>query len=373
MKTAIISTTFKDQEKRVPIHPKQIQNISPEIRQELYFETGYGVPFGVSDDEITSLTGNQTVSRNVLISEFPNVIITKPVQKDFEEMSNGGTVWGWIHSVEQRTVTQTAIDKKLTLIAWENMYYHNERGQVHIFQKNNEMAGYCGVQHALQLQGIDGNFGPERSAVILGFGSVSRGALNALKGHGINNISVISTRPSQLIIDQIPGVKYLQMEKQADGNFALKESNGEWTPLINELVKADIIVNGVLQDPDDPLIFVHQDEVACFTKECLIVDISCDEKMGFSFAIPTDFSHPITTIGNIHYYSVDNVPALLWNSATWEISNALLPFLADYVHRKSNSILSAATDIKNGVVMNPKIFSYQKRSIDYPFNITMNV
>jgi len=34
------------------------------------------------------------------------------------------------------------------------------------------------------------------------------------------------------------------------------------------------------------------------------------------------------TVGsNIHYYAVDHSPSLLWNFATWEISQALLPHL----------------------------------------------
>ena len=28
-----------------------------------------------------------------------------------------------------------------------------------------------------------------------------------------------------------------------------------------------------------------------------------------------------TVGGGIHYYAVDHSPSLLWNSATWEISN----------------------------------------------------
>jgi hypothetical protein len=34
------------------------------------------------------------------------------------------------------------------------------------------------------------------------------------------------------------------------------------------------------------------------------------------------------TVGsNIHYYAVDHSPSLLWSSAPWEISQALLPHL----------------------------------------------
>ena len=34
-----------------------------------------------------------------------------------------------------------------------------------------------------------------------------------------------------------------------------------------------------------------------------------------------------TVGGGIHYYAVDHSPSLLWNSATWEISEALLTHL----------------------------------------------
>lgn len=73
------------------------------------------------------------------------------------------------------------------------------------------MAGYCGVQHVLQLRGIDGNFGLSRKIVILGYGSVSRGAIYALKGHGFNDITVCTKRPTYLVSEKIPGIAYEQV------------------------------------------------------------------------------------------------------------------------------------------------------------------
>ncbi|NLH64096.1 MAG: alanine dehydrogenase [Erysipelotrichaceae bacterium] len=369
MKTAIIATSRKEEEKRVPIHPEHIEFIPKTIRNELYFEQGYGESFGVSDNQISSMTGNEAVGRSKLLSSFHSVIITKPMLEDFKEVPDGSTVWGWIHSVQQSDITQTAIRKKLTLIAWENMYNLNERGMTHIFQKNNEMAGYCGVQHALQLRGIDGNFGPERSAIVLGFGSVSRGAIYALQGHGINRIKVITMRPSHVVSDRIPGLQYMQMQKQTDGTFMIRNSSNRWTPIIDELTQTDIIVNGVIQDPTNPSIFIQDHEIKCFTKECLIIDISCDNKMGFSFAHPTDFSHPICQIGNILYYAVDHIPTLLWNSATWEISTSLLPYLPDFVQKKENPVLKRATDMRHGIILNKDILAFQNRSHHYPYTV----
>ena len=60
----------------------------------------------------------------------------------------------------------------------------------------------------------------------------------------------------------------------------------------------------------------------------LIVDVSCDRGMGFTWARPTTFEEPTFVVGdNITYYAVDHTPSYLWNSATWENSEALLPFV----------------------------------------------
>ncbi|NCB52831.1 MAG: alanine dehydrogenase [Clostridia bacterium] len=367
MDIAVIGTSKKENEKRVPIHPEHISRIPMDIRRHLFFEKGYGLPFDVSDETIFSLTGNRLTARERLLREFDAVLITKPVVEDFEEMRIGALVWGWLHSVQQSAITQIAIDKRLTLIAWENMYYQGERDVLHIFSKNNEMAGYCGVQHALQLTGTDGSFGPRRRVIVIGFGSVSRGAIYSLTGHGFNDITVYTHRPSSLIANKLLGVQYKQIKKGAGGALETVSPGEGATPFIEELASADIIVNGVLQNPNDPLIFIDDHDIAKFNRPCLVIDISCSAGMGFSFAHPTTISDPIFKIGKIRYYAVDHTPTLLWDSATWEISDSLLPYLPYVVRREDNKVLSDAIDIKAGKILNRDILSYQNRSVVYPY------
>ncbi len=367
MNVAVIGTSRKEYEKRVAIHPKHIKTIPEAVRNHLFFEKGYGLSFGMTDGEIADLTGNRLLERKSLFRKFSAIMIPKPVKEDFEEMQEGTLVWGWIHTVQQSEIAQISINKKLTLIAWENMYYSGARSRTHIFQKNNEMAGYCGVQHALQLRGIDGNFGAPRKAVVLSFGSVSRGAVYALRGHGFTDITVFTQRPDFLVSDKIPGVRYRQMTRNEKGKFEVTAANGQSEPIIHELAQADIIVNGVLQNPNSPAVFVRDGDVVQFKKECLIVDISCDRGMGFSFAHPTDLSHPFYRLGNILYYSVDHTPALMWDSASWEISSCLIPYLKDFMEQTKNAVLDGAVDIKNGIIMNKDILAFQNRSPIYPY------
>jgi len=371
LSVGIFGTSKKVQEKRVPIHPDQLEWIDEKIRRKLRFEASYGLPFGMKDEELAALSGG-ILSRAELFQTCDIVLLAKPVQQDFEQMKAGTIHWGWPHCVQSRAITQTAIDKKLTLIAWEAMHRWSKNGdwQMHIFHKNNEIAGYAGVFHAMNEMGIDGNYGPNRKAVVLSFGSVSRGAIRALQARGIQDITVFTQRHYFLVADQMAGVNYFQFDEDEAGNLLSLRPDQQSRPFVEELVDADIIVNGILQDTDHPLMFVPEAQNDRLKSGCLIVDISCDEGMGFSFAKPTTFEKPIFQAHQVYYYAVDHTPSYLWNSTSWEISNSLTPYLPIVMggaeEWKKSETIRRAIEIKEGVIQNPKILSFQNRSEEYP-------
>jgi len=93
--------------------------------------------------------------------------------------------------------------------------------------------------------------------------------------------------------------------------------------------------------------------------------------MGFSWARPTTFADPMFTVGGgLHYYAVDHSPSLLWNSATWEISEALLPHLPAVLGGPgawdSDQTIRRAIEIRDGVIQNPDVLSFQHRAPQYP-------
>ena len=100
------------------------------------------------------------------------------------------------------------------------------------------------------------------------------------------------------------------------------------------------------------------------------MDISCDEGMGFSFAKPTNFEAPIFKVGKVFYYAVDHTPSYLWNAATWEISNSLTPYLTTIMGGpekwEESETVRRAIEIKDGIIRNPKITTFQNRSSEYP-------
>ena len=103
----------------------------------------------------------------------------------------------------------------------------------------------------------------------------------------------------------------------------------------------------------------------------LIVDVSCDAGMGFSWARPTSFAEPMFEVGDhIRYYGVDHTPSYLWDSASWEVSEALLPFLETVMSGPAawalDEPIDHAIEIHDGVIINPAILEFQERSATYP-------
>jgi len=372
-KMGVIGTSKKEDERRVPIHPDHLQRLPENIRRKLIFEKGYGKPFDVEDEEIANQTGGMA-TRSEILADIGSVIIAKPVLEDLKELKVGGILWGYPHCAQQMQITQTAIDRKLTLIAFEDMFVWSPTGQIgrHTFYKNNEMAGYSAVIHALQLRGIDGNYGNQRKVIIFSFGAVSRGAIYALKAHGFRDITICIQRPDHEVREEVLDVNYVRI-KRGEGNeprLKIVEHDGSERPLLDLISESEIIINGTYQDANDPFNFVNEDEKSSLKPGTLIIDVSCDEGMGFYFAKPTSFKNPIISIDKIDYYAVDHTPSYFWESASRSISAAMIVHLPSVIAGRlswaQNATIKNAINVDKGVVVKEAILQFQNREADYP-------
>jgi len=368
-----MSRSRKENERRLPIHPLHLERIEADLRGRIYLEHGYGERFGIPDEQLAlSVAGLR--SREQLIAGCDVILLPKPLAQDVAELRAGQVLWGWPHCVQDEELTQLAIDRRLTLIAFEAMNHWTTDGSLnlHVFHKNNELAGYCSVLHALEITGSTGDYGRRLRAAVIGFGATARGAVTALNAHGVHDVNILTHRGVTAVGSPIHSARIVHFEHDdADPRRSHALSDGEPVPLAGFLAEHDIIVNCVLQDTDAPLMFLIDADLAALAPGSLIIDVSCDEAMGFSWARPTSFSQPTFVVGNnVHYYGVDHSPSYLWNSATWEISEALLPNLRAVLTGPhawdANETIRRAIEIRDGTIQNPNILSFQRRSPDYP-------
>lgn len=371
----LLAGSSMENERRLALHPHHLDRIDPDVRAHMVVEHGYAAGFQLEPGYIESRVGRVT-HRAEVIESADVFLLPKPQAADVLAIPEGRVLWGWPHCVQDSGLTQTAIDRRLTLIAFEAMNHWTRKGDfsLHVLHKNNELAGYCSVLHALSLVGSTGDYGPRLSAVVIGFGATARGAVTALKAQGIHDIQVLTQRGVSAVGSPIHSAHITQLNTDGGPTHLSTVLTDDGDILLPRfLASHNIVVNCTLQDVSAPLTYLRSEDLEEFEAGSLIIDVSCDEGMGFEWARPTGFDHPIFTVGrDVTYYAVDHSPSYLWNSATWEISEALLPFVRTVMEGPAawerDLTLSRAIEIHDGRIKNPNILAFQGRESDYPHN-----
>ena len=191
MKTVGFIKSDKENENRIALLPRDIDKIVN--KKNIFIERGYGNALNICDEEYIK-AGCNVVSREEALEKD---IIVDPKIGDacYLKSIKNKTIFGWIHAVQNRDITDTIINNRLTVFAWEDMFEHGR----HTFWRNNEVAGEAAVMHAITLYGI---MPYDANVAIIGNGNTSRGAYRVLTQLGAK-VKVYNRRMEQLLREEI--------------------------------------------------------------------------------------------------------------------------------------------------------------------------
>lgn len=313
----------KENEKRRAILPEDIAKLrNPNM---LYFEKGYGEVLGIKDEEYINAGANIENRQSVLQKD----VICDPKIGDgdyLEDLTTEQIIFGWVHAVQNREVTDIIVNNKLKAIAWEEMY---EEGR-HVFWRNNEIAGEAAVMQAYQLYG---KFPYETKVAILGKGNTARGAYRILNGLGAD-ITVYGRNMESL--------------------------------LRKEINKYDVIVNCILWDTGRKDHIIYRKDLLNMKNNSLIIDVSCDANRAIETSRITTIENPIYYVDGVMHYVVDHTPSIFYKTASQDISKVLVGYLDCIVEENENrnKVLRDAIIIENGEILDEKIVKYQHRKYE---------
>ena len=319
MKTVGFVIPVKENEKRRVLLPKDIEKIKE--KDCLYFEKGYGKILGISDSEFEKVGCNVVSFDEVLKQD----IICDPKIGDanyLDKLKEKQIIFGWVHAVKNKKLTDLLLNKKITVIAFEDMFYKNR----HIFYKNNILAGEAACYNAINYLG---RLPDNLNAVIIGNCNTAHGAYKALSKLGVS-VDIYTRDLEEL----------------------LREN----------LYKYDLIVNCVLWDVKRRDHIIYREDIKKMKKGSMIIDVSCDEKGAIETSHPTTIDNPIYLVDNIIHYAVDHTPSIFYQTFSLECSKTITEYINDLVLEKDNEVLKNATIIGNGKILDQKIKIYQRRS-----------
>ena len=319
MKTVGLPISHKENEKRRVL---TVADVAKVVRaDQLFIEQGYGDVLGYNDDDYRRAGVHVVLREEVLCKD----IICDPKIGDAEylEKLNKQTIFGWIHAVQNRDITDKIINSQLTGFAWEDMY---EDGR-HSFWRNNEIAGEAAVFHAYMCHGV---FPYNTKAAVLGRGNIARGAIKTLN---------------------YMGAEVVQYDRKQEGLFR------------KELDRYDVIVNGILWDTTRKDHIIYREDLKHMKKNALIIDISCDRNGGIETSIPTTIENPIYVVDGVTHYVVDHTPSLFWKTTTESISAEFVKYIDLLIEDRffDSPVLLKCHNFDKGVILDHRICDFQGR------------
>lgn len=275
--------SHKENENRRALCPIDVvKTARPEC---LLFEKGYGDVLGFQDKDY--LASGARIGTRQEVLKCPIICDPKIGDAEYLDQLNDQTVFGWMHAVLNRDITDKLIVGRLTAYAWEEMY---ENGR-HVFWRNNEIAGEAAIAHAYICHGV---FPYSTKVAVLGRGNIARGAIRALYSMGAD----------------------------------VRQYDRHTEKLLNhELPEYDVVVNAILWDKMRKDHVIYRDDLKRMKRGAMIIDISCDRAGAIETSVPTTIANPTYVVDGVTHYVVDHTPALFYKSTSAAISHVLPPYL----------------------------------------------
>ena len=308
--------SHKENELRRALLPDDVRKIAHS--GNLVFESGYGEALGFDDESYVASGGKIGSREDALACDI--ICDPKIGDADYLDSLRNQTIFGWVHAVLNRDITDKLIAGRLTAYAWEEMY---ENGR-HVFWRNNEIAGEAAIAHAYLIHGV---FPYSTRVAVLGRGNIARGAIRALYSMGAD---------------------VRQYDRHCE------------TLLRKELPEYDVVVNAVLWDKLRKDHIIYKEDLKRMKHGAMIIDISCDRSGAVETSVPTTIAEPSYIIDGIRHYVVDHTPALFYKSTSEAISSVLPRYLDGLIEGKWCGNAKALI-VRGGEVMDQTINTFQGR------------
>ena len=314
MKTVGLVISHKNNEKRRALLPEDLDKIKH--LDYLFFEKGYGDSIGLKDSDYK---GANFVSREEAL-KCDVIVDVKLGDADYlNELDDNKILCGWAHAVQNLDFTTTAVQKKNTVIAWENIFKDGR----YIFYRNREIAGEAAILQGLRYEE---KMPYETKVAVIGNGQVAKGALRVLNGLGAN-------------VDLY--------NKKLEKAF------------IKNMYQYDVLVNCVLWDTKRTDRLIYKEDLKKMKPGTLIIDISCDPHLEIETSHPTTIDAPIYTVNNVIHYAVDNTPAMFSKSVSKVLSNNFAAYFDELVTGSYSPELQKAVAIIDGKIIDDEIIKFR--------------
>ncbi len=334
-----------NEERRVALAPYAC-GILAAAGHDVLIEAGAGRQAHLPDHEYADAGAEVVPSAAEVYAQADLVVKVAPPRADeLALMRERQTLISALHlGAMSAEVLERLMELRVTGIAFE--FIADADGTLPIVRMMHEISGSVAVQIAarllessaggrgVMLGGISGV--PPASVVILGAGVVGEWAARTALGFGAH-VTVLDADLRAL----------RALERNLDRRVTTAMANA---PYVRQAVKsADVVIGAMMTAGQRSPMVVTEEAVRGMRAGSVIVDVVIDQGGCIETSRPTSPDEPTYRLHDVVHYCVPNLPTVVARTATYALSNVLVPFLLEIGEAGNiNDALWTNTSLRSG-------------------------
>lgn len=312
-----------NEERRVALAPGGVGALIAD-GHEVYVEKNAGTQAHFSDAAYAD-TGAQLVESPADLYSKSNLVVKvgPPVGEELNYLQEKQIIISALHlGGTTPDFLKRLMELGITGIGFE--FIRDPDGTHPIVRMMHEIMGSMAVQIAARyLESNEGGKGvmlggisgvPPSTVVILGAGVVGEWAARTALGFGAHVI-VLDFDLSAL----------RSLEHYLDRRITTAMASEQY--LRQAVLSADVVIGAIMSDGQRSPVLVTEDMVASMRPGSVIVDAVIDQGGCIETSKPTTHSEPVFRVHDIIHYCVPNMPSNAARTATYALTNVLVPYL----------------------------------------------
>ncbi|MBM4166153.1 MAG: alanine dehydrogenase [Ignavibacteria bacterium] len=332
-------------ERRVALTPAGVHSLI-ENGHKVYIEKDAGFASRFYDNNFKDVGANLVYTPDEIYGRSELVLkVSSPNEVDCERLEEEQTLFSFLHlAIAKKKILTTLLEKNITSIGFE--LTEDNTGNLPILGMMSEVAGQMSIQIAARflentnngrgivLGGVTGV--PPATVLILGAGIVGQTAARVAIGAGaevivldkdLNRLRVLENRHNFRVITGMAN------------HYNIKKA----------LLFADVVVGAVLIKGERAPHLISEEMVRQMKPGSIIIDLSIDQGGCIETSHPTTLENPTYVQHDVIHYCVPNIPANVSRTATYALTNALLPFVELVADNGVNNALKEHKGLARGV------------------------
>ena len=328
-------------ERRIALTPAAVQGLI-HGGNTVYVEKDAGNASHFTNEEFQAVGAQIVYTRDEVFGRSEMLLkILSPTEEECDQLIDSQILFSFLHLAVARTrIVESLLQKHICSIGYELIEDGN--GNLPILQEMSEIAGLMSIHvgarylesssngRGVVLGGITGI--PPALVVIVGAGTAGQAAARAALGVGAKVI-VFDKDLSRL---RIVGERF---NRGVDTMITTQYN------LTKALRNADVLIGAVLIKGERTPHVVTEEMVSQMKTGAIVIDVSIDQGGCVETSRPTTLENPTYLCHTILHYCVPNMAANVARTATYGLTNGLLPYISTIAGKGvQNAIKESAID-----------------------------